>query len=895
MYIQWEEKGMPLIEEDFASPSVRSILSDVLVEKKVYAPVSCTLLPKVCDDLIAPKELEKNIRIILKGVDFEEAFLHQDRLKNLRTLFLKKNFSPEVMKELGLVFEKLSSFSSRHKAKEKAVLQGTVSIVLSDRNIFRKEVTLALDSKALFIASIKRAYAEIFSISALMSVEGKGLVGEKRISLVIQLIPEMGRPMKGLRAVVRTYDSRSGSKRIIEIEVQKNKQNSVVQRICVIKDTLSSSYPCIVASEAGQSKWILSREEVQKLALCARSFEEKTNQQWKIDCVANAEGAWYVTRLQPLSERKMSLEQATQTDFRFVDTMVTPIALGRKIGRQIGQGPVRVVASPAHYRLVSPGEVVVARVLAPGCAAALSRAAAVILEDADKNGYGALVCEASRIPTVFGVARATKLFKNGEEVTVSCAGREEGAIYKGAIPFENCTLAPVRSNALRLVGMELINPLESPSFSEGVAGGMIVLNPEFIYQVLLKTTSEALVQQVASKKNKSGWTHIGNADQSAFFRLVDIIAYVTHFFPEQKIVVPLTLKKNSTTLLTLYAQMLVYLKKVYGLSKSIGVALRLEVSDTSLQSAREIFTKAGLSEEESPFYLQHEQGVETESLSLENLSLVQGVIVGFDAVLHYGEKIKNTIRQLIRRIHQAKKVVIVQGDAALENSDVIEFLCQEKIDGFITPSYGTSALKNMLSRVEKKIGFSFNSFSAAVLSKALSVAGFVGLVVSLAGYTCASSPAASLPSQAAVQSAVALEVSKLKVELRQEIMNELKQEPVEVAYQEDGFAYFSLHYPSNWQVTHQLEKTIFSSIKGDSWFSIAREKRGPPPVSSSTLWFGLVSVAHAPTIITSSSYNELLVYPADKKDKTMLVIRGDPEHFSQFISNISSFRFKSKN
>jgi hypothetical protein len=62
----------------------------------------------VCDDLVAPKELEKNIRIILKGVDFEEAFLHQDRLKNLRTLFLKKNFSLEVMKELGLVFEKLS-------------------------------------------------------------------------------------------------------------------------------------------------------------------------------------------------------------------------------------------------------------------------------------------------------------------------------------------------------------------------------------------------------------------------------------------------------------------------------------------------------------------------------------------------------------------------------------------------------------------------------------------------------------------------------------------------------------------------------------------------------------------------------------------------------------------
>jgi rifampicin phosphotransferase len=89
----------------------------------------------------------------------------------------------------------------------------------------------------------------------------------------------------------------------------------------------------------------------------------------------------------------------------------TPVSAGR------ATGPVRVLASP-DARLVSAGDVLVMEFADPGWTPLFPRAAAVVMEVGGLMCHAAVVAREMGVPAVFGVAGATRLLADGQQVVV---------------------------------------------------------------------------------------------------------------------------------------------------------------------------------------------------------------------------------------------------------------------------------------------------------------------------------------------------------------------------------------------------------------------------------------------------------------------------------------------
>ena len=63
-------------------------------------------------------------------------------------------------------------------------------------------------------------------------------------------------------------------------------------------------------------------------------------------------------------------------------------------------------------------------------------ASAIVTDKGGRTSHAAIVSRELGIPCIVGSGNATKVLKNGMEVSIDCSGGEVGNVYKGILPFE---------------------------------------------------------------------------------------------------------------------------------------------------------------------------------------------------------------------------------------------------------------------------------------------------------------------------------------------------------------------------------------------------------------------------------------------------------------------------
>lgn len=66
----------------------------------------------------------------------------------------------------------------------------------------------------------------------------------------------------------------------------------------------------------------------------------------------------------------------------------------------------------------------------------LKQAAAVVTNHGGRTSHAAIVSRELGVPAVVGARDATRILKDGDTVTISCAEGSEGHVYAGSVPFE---------------------------------------------------------------------------------------------------------------------------------------------------------------------------------------------------------------------------------------------------------------------------------------------------------------------------------------------------------------------------------------------------------------------------------------------------------------------------
>jgi pyruvate,water dikinase len=108
---------------------------------------------------------------------------------------------------------------------------------------------------------------------------------------------------------------------------------------------------------------------------------------------------------------------------------------GIAVGSRIGSGKVRVLHNAKQISSFKKGEVLVTEITDPDWEPIMKIASAIVTDKGGRTSHAAIVSRELGIPCIVGSENATKVLKNGKDVTVDSSGKV-GNVFEGIIPFE---------------------------------------------------------------------------------------------------------------------------------------------------------------------------------------------------------------------------------------------------------------------------------------------------------------------------------------------------------------------------------------------------------------------------------------------------------------------------
>jgi pyruvate,water dikinase len=215
----------------------------------------------------------------------------------------------------------------------------------------------------------------------------------------------------------------------------------------------------VPTSKAERGQFVLSDTEILMLARQACVIEDHyggpMDMEWARD---GKTGTLYIVQARP--ETVQSRADVGSLKSYAVDKAGDTLVTGLSVGNAAVAGRVCLIESAADIASFVDGSVLVTSTTDPDWVPIMKRAAAIVTDHGGRTSHAAIVSRELGLPAVVGCANATHLLHDGQDVTVSCAGGEEGVITAGISPI---TVTEETLHALPQVKTQVMLNLANPS------------------------------------------------------------------------------------------------------------------------------------------------------------------------------------------------------------------------------------------------------------------------------------------------------------------------------------------------------------------------------------------------------------------------------------------------
>ncbi|NQY43629.1 MAG: phosphoenolpyruvate synthase, partial [Legionellales bacterium] len=290
---------------------------------------------------------------------------------------------------------------------------------------------------------------------------------EVAISVAIQ---QMVRSDLSVSGVMFTLDTESGYNGVVYITSSYGLGESVVSgavnpdEFYVDKRLLEQNKPCVIRKMKGTKKtkiiysdsdeededvktvdvseneridFSINNEEINKLASIAVKIEKHYKRpmdiEWAKDGVT---GKLLILQARPETVESNKDKDMTIEKYSIKEKDKSELLLvGRSVGSKIGSGSLCVLTGVNDMHKLKEGDVLVADMTDPDWEPIMKKSSAIITNRGGRTCHAAIIARELGIPAVVGTDNATKILKNGEEVTVSCAEGDEGRVYAGKLNY----------------------------------------------------------------------------------------------------------------------------------------------------------------------------------------------------------------------------------------------------------------------------------------------------------------------------------------------------------------------------------------------------------------------------------------------------------------------------
>ena len=375
--------------------------------------------------------------------------------------------------------------------------------------------------------------------------------------------------------VIFTIDTESGFKDVVVVSSSWGLGENVVQghispdeftvfkpTMAIIKRHLGSKEKKMVSfkkdvlknietSEKERSSYSINEDQVVLLSKWAVSIEEHYKRpmdiEWALDKKTNK---LFILQARPETVRSRDDVNVVE-QYELLEKSET-IVSGTSVGSKIGAGKICKIDHVKDIEKFIPGSVLVTEMTDPDWVPIMKQASAIVTNTGGRTCHAAIISRELGIPCVVGTKNATKILKQGKDITVDCSNGDEGRVYNGILKFKvNITNIKNLKRPKTKIMMNVGHPELAFKYSMIPNDGVGLAREEFIIDSHIKIHPLALlhfdkIKDPTTKKQINELTK-GYSDRSRYFvdKLTEGIAMIAAaFYPKDVIVRMSDFKSN---------------------------------------------------------------------------------------------------------------------------------------------------------------------------------------------------------------------------------------------------------------------------------------------------------------------------------------------------------------
>jgi pyruvate,water dikinase len=469
----------------------------------------------------------------------------------LRAAFMQADFPESLHQALCDAYRQLST-SFKESATDVAVRSSATAEDLPDASFAgQQESFLNVVGEAKLLEACRRCYASLFTDRAISYRETKGF-DHLKVALSIG-VQKMVRADLGGAGVMFSIDTETGCDRVVLINAAWGLGENVVQgsvdpdEYQVFKPLLvdpsltpiiekkrggkaqkliyasapDASTTNVPTSLAERTRFVLSDAEILTLSRWACAIEAHYGMPMDIEWARDGRnGALFIVQARP--ETVQSRRSPTAFKSFKVSGQGRTLTSGFSIGSAAVSGRVCLLQSARDIDRFRDGAILVTSNTDPDWVPIMKRAAAIVTDHGGRTSHAAIVSRELGLPAIVGTRNATELLHDEQEITVSCAGGEEGFVYEGAAKIEVTETSLTDIPATRTqVMLNLANPSAALRWWRLPADGVGLARMEFVINSHIRAHPMALLRHAtlsdAAAKEAITQLTAGYADKAEYF------------------------------------------------------------------------------------------------------------------------------------------------------------------------------------------------------------------------------------------------------------------------------------------------------------------------------------------------------------------------------------------
>src|SRR5213082_2269519 len=434
-----------------------------LKKKRVHVPDGFATTADAFRLFLRENKIDKKIRAEIERLKKGSKSLTRAG-KALRALFLRGKFPEQVEKQICEAYRELSK-RYKKRAVDVAVRSSATAEDLPEASFAgQQETFLNISGEDAVVEACRKCYASLFTDRAISYRE------EKRFDhLKIALsagVQKMVRADKAGAGVMFSIDTESGFPNVVRISAAWGLGEVVVKGAAnpdeytvfkpllgkkktqpILEKSLGDKKRKVVygrsrahvtrtvnTTKKERESFVLDDNEILRLAEWACAIEKHYEKPMDIEWARDSEtGQIFIVQARPETVQALK-EAGSLTTYRLKEKGKRVLS-GLAVGEAIAAAKVCRIEGTRQLGKFKEGCILVTEMTDPDWGPIFKKTKGIITDLGGRTCHAAIVSRELGIPAIVGTGEATKVLRDRQEVTLSCAEGDEGFVYNGLLDF----------------------------------------------------------------------------------------------------------------------------------------------------------------------------------------------------------------------------------------------------------------------------------------------------------------------------------------------------------------------------------------------------------------------------------------------------------------------------